>query len=169
MELETGKYVVYRMSEICRIEGFEKKCADGVNEREYLVLSPISSGSARYYVPKETAGERIRALLSREEILDLIHGMVGAEEWRSNPTERKQLQSEALSSGDYGRIASMLRGIYLEKQRREAQGKRLNSTDERTMKQAESMINGEFSFVLGIKPEEVPEFISRKIHETEQK
>lgn len=37
------------------------------------------------------------------------------------------------------------------------------------MKQAESMINGEFSFVLGIKPEEVPEFISRKIHETEQK
>ena len=63
----------------------------------------------------------------------------------------------------------MLRGIYLEKQRREAAGKRLNSTDERTMRAAEDMINGEFSFVLGIKPEEVPEFICREIQRNTQK
>lgn len=163
MKLETGEYVVYRMSEICRIEGFEMKCADGVNEREYCVLAPLNSNSARYYVPRDAAAGKLRGLLSRDKIVDIIHGMDGTEEWCSNPTERKQRHNEILASGDYCRIGSMLRSIYLEKQRRESQGKRLTSTDERMMKEAESMINGEFSFVLGIKPEEVPEFIRSEI------
>ena len=169
MQPEIGKYVVYRLSEICRIEGFETKCADGVNQREYCVLSPLNSRSARYYIPAEAAPDKLRELLTKDEILDLVHQMGASEKWVSNPTMRKQQQNEIMSSGDFRRIAAMLRGIYLEKQRREAQGKRLNSTDERTMKAAEEMINGEFSFVLGIKPEEVPEFISREIQENAQK
>lgn len=168
MELSEGKNVVYH-AEICRIEGCETQCADGVRQREYCVLSPLNSRSARYYVPVEAAQDKLRELLTRDEIIDLVRGMGDADEWVSNPTMRKQQQNEVLSCGDYRRIAAMLRSIYLEKQRREAIGKRLNSTDERTMKSAEQMINSEFSFVLGIKPEEVPEFISQEIQENQQK
>ena len=168
MELAEGKNVVYR-TEICRVEGCETKCADGVNPRQYCVLAPVNSRSARYYIPVETAPGKLRELLTKDEILDLIKGMGAADEWGSNPALRKQQQSEIMSGGDYRRIAAMLRGIYLEKQRREAAGKRLNSTDERTMRAAEDMINGEFSFVLGIKPEEVPEFICREIQRNTQK
>ncbi len=163
MKPEKGKYVMYRMSELCRIEGFETKCPDGKTARDYCVLSPLNSRSTRYYIPAESAPDKLRELLTREEILGIIHGMGDAEEWVSNPIERRQQQGEIMSGGDYLRIAAMLRGIYIEKQRREKQGKHLNATDERTMKAAEDMINGEFSFVLGIPLEEVPEFIRREL------
>ncbi len=158
MELETGKIVIYR-AEICRIEGIEKKSPDGMQEREYCVLSPINSGRSRYYLPRENTADKVRGLLTREEVMELIHGMGGEEKWCGNLSERRQRHNEVLSSGDYRRIAEMLLSIYHEKQRREAQGKKLNATDERSMRSAESMINTEFGFVLGIKPEEVPGFI----------
>ena len=71
MELAEGKNVVYR-TEICRVEGCETKCADGVNPRQYCVLAPVNSRSARYYIPVETAPGKLRELLTKDEILDLI-------------------------------------------------------------------------------------------------
>lgn len=159
MELKAGKCVVYRTSEICRIEGFERKCADGIHERDYCVLTPLSSEHSRYYIPKEHADEKLRELLTCEQVMELIHHMGGTEEWCSDPNERKQRHNSVMSGGDHIKIAEMLRSIYLEKQRRESQGRHLNSTDERTMKAAENLINQEFAYVLGIKPEEVPDFI----------
>lgn len=162
MELETGKIVVYR-AEICRVEGIERKSPDGIHEREYCVLVPMNSVSARYYLPRECSAEKVRKLLTREEVLGLIHSMGTEEKWYGDLTERRQHHSEVIASGDHRRIAEMLSSLYHEKQRREAQGKKLNSTDERTMKSAESMINCEFGFVLGIKPEEVPAFIESEL------
>ncbi len=163
MELKAGKCVVYRTSEICRIDGFEKKCADGVNEREYCVLTPLSAEHTHYYIPSEHAAEKLREPLTREQVMGLIRRMGGAEEWCSDPNERKQRHNSVLAGGDHVRVAEMLRSIYLEKQRRESQGKRLNSTDERTMRAAEDLLGQEFAFVLGIKPEEVTEFIRSNI------
>ena len=164
MELQTGEHVIYRNSELCRVEGFEKQCADGVHEREYCVLTPVNSAGARYYVPAETAGEKLRAVHTREEILGLIREMGAAEDWCPDPLERKRRHAEVLASGDILRTAAMVKSIYLEKCRREEHGKSLNSADERTLRAAEDMINGEFSFVLGIKPEEVPDFIAGKLN-----
>ena len=163
MVLQTGEHVIYRNTELCRVEGFEKQCADGVHEREYCVLTPVNSAGARYYVPAETAAEKLRAVHTREEIMSLISEMGAAEDWCPDPMERKRRHAEVLSSGDILRTAAMVKGIYLERRRREEHGKSLNSADERTLRAAEDMINGEFSFVLGIKPEDVPAFISGKI------
>lgn len=164
MEPRAGEHVIYRNTELCCVEGFEKKCVDGVHEREYCVLIPVNSAGARYYVPRETACEKLRAVHTREEIMDMIQEMGAAEEWCLDPLERRRRHAEVLSGGDIVRTAAMLRSIYLEKQRREAQGKSLNSSDERTLHAAEDMINGEFSFVLGIKPDEVPDFIAHFMH-----
>jgi len=174
MTLKTGDYVIYRSSELCRFDGIEKKCADGVHEREYYAFTPLNSVGVKYYVPAEAAdkdlgaddkrqGCRFRALHSKSEIMEIIGEMGAADEWCSDPIERKRRNAEVLAGGDYVKIAAMLRGIYLEKQRRETRGKSLNSADERVMHSAEHMINDEFSFVLGIKPEEVPKFINDHI------
>ena len=164
MELKAGEHVIYRNTELCRVEGFEMKCADGVHEREYCVLTPLNSSGARYYIPREIACGKLRAVHTREEIMEMIRKMGSAEEWCPDPLERKRRHAEVLSGGDIVRTAATLRSIYLEKQRRESQRKSLNSSDERTLHTAEDMINTEFSFVLGIKPEEVPDFIAHCIH-----
>ncbi len=167
MELNTGNYVIYRSTEICRIEGFEWKSFDNVTSKEYCVLVPADGGSARYYVPREFAEAKLRRLLTKEEIEQLIDGMRGEQpDWGSTEERRRDVFNEVLSSGDYRRIISMMHTLYLEKQERLAQGKKLLAADDKAMKSAEQLINREFAFVLGIKENEVTEYISKKLSES---
>lgn len=164
MQLETGKYVIYRSSEICRIEGFETKSFDGVTEKEYCVLVPDSSERSRYYVPMDRAESKLRPLLTKEEILSLIDGMRAEQpDWGAADERRKERFAEVLSGGDYKLIISMMHTLYIEKQQRTAQGKKLLAVDEKAMKAAESLIYHEFGFVLGIKENEVAEFIAHRL------
>lgn len=164
MQLEIGKYVMYRATEICRIDGFEKKSFDGVTEREYCILVPARDAHSKYYVPMDCADTRLRCLLSKEEIDALIDGMKGEQpDWGSTAERRKERFNEILSSSDYPLIISMMHSLYLEKQERQAQGKKLLAVDEKAMKSAESLINREFSFVLGIEENKVPEYIAKRL------
>ena len=164
MQLQTGDFVVYRSAEICRVEGIEKQCLDGVNERNYCVLVPVNSERSKYYVPEERMEEKTRGLLSKDEIYNIIDGMSGsADEWCSDAAQRKAMQNEVLACDDFGRIASMLRSLYIEKQKRSSIGKKMLAADERAMRSAESMINTEFAFVLGIKENEVESFICDRL------
>ncbi len=168
MQLETGNFVIYRSTEICKIEGFETKSFDNVTSKEYCVLVPADGGSSRYYVPRDFAEQKLRRLLTREEIEQLIEGMHGEQpEWGSTEERRKDVFNEVLSSGDYRRIISMLHSLYLDKQQRLAQGKKLLAADDKAMKSAESLINREFAFVLGIKENEVTEYISKQLERAE--
>ncbi len=164
MELRTGNFVIYRSTEICRIEGFETKSFDNVTSKEYCVLVPADGGSARYYVPKEFAGEKLRRLLTKEEIDCLIDGMKGEQpDWGSTEERRKNVFNEVLGSGDYRRIISMLHSLYLERQERLALGKKLLAADEKAMKSAEALIDREFAFVLGIEQNEVSGYIAQRL------
>ncbi|MBQ8193784.1 MAG: CarD family transcriptional regulator [Oscillospiraceae bacterium] len=168
MELQTGNFVIYRSTEICRIEGFENKSFDNVTSKEYCVLVPADGGSARYYVPREFAEAKLRRLLTKDEIHQLIDGMKGEQpDWGNNEDHRKDVFNEILNSGDHRRIISMLHSLYLEKQERLAQGKKLLAADEKAMKAAEALIDHEFSFVLGIPQNEVAKYISAQLGKTE--
>ncbi len=168
MQLETGNFVIYRSTEICKIEGFETKSFDNVTSKEYCVLVPADGGSSRYYVPRDFAEQKLRRLLTKEEIEQLIEGMRGEQpEWGSTEERRKDVFNEVLNSGDYRRIISMLHSLYLDKQQRLAQGKKLLAVDDKAMKSAESLINREFAFVLGIKENEVTEYISKQLDRAE--
>ncbi|MBQ8172242.1 MAG: hypothetical protein IJZ95_09655 [Oscillospiraceae bacterium] len=160
MQLQTGNYVMYRSSEICRIDGFETKCFDGVTQREYCILVPENDQRSKYYVPMDRAEEKLRRLLSKDEIYALIESMKGEQpDWGDTEIRRKERFNEVLGSGDHRLIISMMHSLYLEKQNRISQGKKLLAADEKAMKAAEALINREFSFVLGISEGEIEGFI----------
>lgn len=160
MQLQTGNYVIYRSSEICRIDGFETKCFDGATQREYCILVPENDQRSKYYVPMDRAKDKLRCLLSKEDIYSLIEGMKGEQpDWGDAETHRKDRFNEVLGCGDHRLIISMLHSLYLEKQDRLLHGKKLLAADEKAMKAAEALINREFSFVLGIKETEMESFI----------
>lgn len=164
MQLEVGKYVMYRATEICRIDGFEKKSFDGVTEREYCILVPENAERSKYYVPMDCADAKLRCLLSKEEIDSLIDAMAGEQpDWGSTAEHRKERFNEVLSSNDYRLIISMMHSLYLERQNRTALGKKLLAADEKALKAAEGLINREFSFVLQIAESKVPEYIAEKL------
>ena len=110
--------------------GVESRCLDGVNQREYCILCPINSAGSTYYVPLDCAEDKLRELLTKEQVLGLIDGMRNAEaEWCDDGNERKARQNEILSGSNYSKIIGMTRSLHSEKEKRSAQGK---SSSQRT-------------------------------------
>ena len=171
MQLEIGNYVMYRAAEICRIDGFEKKSFDGVTEREYCILVPVAAERSKYYVPMGCAETKMRRLLDKEQIEALIDAMASDEQpdWGSTAERRKERFNEVLSSNDYRLIISMMHSLYLERQSRSAQGKKLLAADEKAMKAAEALIDREFAFVLDIPESRVSEYIAMSIEQRRAK
>ncbi len=167
MQITEGKCVVFGAAEICRIRSIETKRFDGIGSREYCVLSPINSESSTYYVPLDSAESRLREPLTKERVLELIDGLDGSEGIVfENGADRKAVQNEILSGGDHRKIMGLGRAHKAETNRRASIGKRPLASDEKAIKAAETLINREFGFVLGIDENKVGEFIRERLGET---
>ena len=163
MTLAQGNIVVYR-SELCRIKNVGMYAPDGVNGREYCILTPLDSERSTYYVPTECAQDKLREPLTHDEALALIDKMRGAGgEFPTDSARRKVKQNEILLSGNYESVIKMAGAIYGEQERRRSVGKKLPAADERAMKAAQQMINSEFAYALGIEPGEVGQFIDKRL------
>ena len=70
MEYSAGDHVVYGGTQICTYEKTEEKTFDGVNFREYAVFRPVDqTGNASYFVEKDKVCERVRPLLTKDQVL----------------------------------------------------------------------------------------------------
>lgn len=162
MSFVIGEYLVYCGIEICKLIRYEKM-AVGNTMREYCVLEPMGNQKSSYFVPVELKDEKLRKLLSKEEVMSLIGEMSTAQgEWTTNMTERKNMYAKILHSNNYHDIIKLLKTIHDEDQKRKQEGKHLPSIDEKALKSAEQLIHQEFSLVLGIPQEQIPEFIEQR-------
>ena len=165
MAFSNGEYVMYGTSGICRIDGSEKKCFDGVHTAEYIRLIPYSSESSTYYIPADTIDAKVRRLITEDEIYNIIKRIPTIEiTWDNDNLKRREMFTELLKSDNYDQLFCLIKSVYDQRQKRQASGKKLASADEKALKTAEHLMCQEFSVVLGIKPEEVTDFITNKIN-----
>ncbi len=155
-------YVVYKGSEICRIGDITKMSFDGINEVEYYVLIPISKESEKYYLPVAVAEDKLRAPLTPDEVNALIDGMKTAKPLILD-MHKKDRFAGLLNTNDHRQLISLLHTLYLERQERINAGKKLAAIDEKAMRAAQSLIEKEFAFVLGIAETEVDGYIRSRI------
>ncbi len=162
---QPNDYVSYGSSGVCRIISRESRSFDGEHEEMYYKLSPIDGTHSTYYVPVGRAAERLRPLLSKEEIYSLIDDMPQEEEkeWCSDNRERRGIFQDILHSDDYTRMIHMMRMLHCQQERKRSTGHRLSSADEAAMHAVENRMYQEFGIVLGIQPEQVHEFIRSRI------
>lgn len=138
MSFNIGDYVVYGGYEICRIEEKVKRCFDGTTPREYYKLIPVYSKGSTYYIPSDDYEEKIRRLLSKEEIYALIEEMPNAEaQWCEDRNQRKNQFISVLKSDNYHELISMMRTIYVQREEQVSKGKKLLAADEKAMREAE--------------------------------
>lgn len=157
--------VVYGSQGVCRVGETAQKVIKGKSQ-EYYVLYPISRDNSAIFVPKENPVllDKIRNVLSLEEIKILIKTLPESEyEWIEDDFSRRKKFREALSSGDRKAVASVIKSLYNEQQRRKAEKKKLAVSDEILLKQAEDLLYGELALVLNIKPEEVVPFLEKEL------
>ena len=63
-----NEYVSYGTSGVCKIESLEQRSFDGEHEESYYKLRPLDNSNSTFYVPIDRAAERLRPLLTKEQI-----------------------------------------------------------------------------------------------------
>ncbi|MBR3629939.1 MAG: CarD family transcriptional regulator [Oscillospiraceae bacterium] len=173
MNLQINDYVVYKSAGVCQVISEETQSPDGITEILYYKLKPLGDPNSTYYIPVSTADHKLRRLLSREEVLNLIDTMPRSADDEStilseNCRERREQYSKIMKGDDQKALVQMISSLYFRKLDTEASGKRLSSMDDTAMRNAESLMFQEFGVVLGMKPEEVRDFIARRVNAMQQ-
>ena len=157
--------VMYAAQGVCRITDIQSNDFNGTAAR-YYVLQPVSSENALLYVPADNPmmTEKMRRLLSKDEIYDMIRSLADAEPlWIENEHARKERYKELLSQGDRKALIQMVKTVYLHRERLAERGRKMHLTDERFFKEAEKLLYDEFALVLNINKEDVVPFIVRQL------
>ena len=166
MDFKKDDCVVYKSAGVCRVLGEELQRPDGVTQVLYYKLKPEADPNSTYYIPVDKAEEKLRPLLTKAQVLELIDNMplsADEEEWLDNRRERKEMYSRIIGGDDQKALMNLIASLYFRKQSSQANGRRFSAMDESAMKNAEQLMLQEFGFVLGIAPEEVRTFIDERV------
>ena len=168
MKYKAGERVVYKNVGVCQVVSVEEQSMDGENEVLYYKLKPVADANSTYYVPVASGEEKLRYLLSKEEVLELIDTMPKLEDeakiWSNNRRERREMYTQILKGDDLKAIVQLISGLYFRKQATEARKKKFSSMDESVMKSAEGRMLQEFSIVLEIPLEDIRTFIDERVN-----
>ena len=104
-----------------------------------------------------------------KEVYDLIMAMPDNKTiWIDDINLRKEKYNEILKKGDKVELVKLIRTLYLEKQKKKNEGKKLYVGDEKIMSEAQRLLHEEFALVLNIKVDEVLPFILGELQPTEK-
>lgn len=167
---EVGEYIVYGVKGVCRIEDITHIDIPGADKnRLYYVLSPMGNVSGTIYAPTDNPKITMRRIISKEEANQLIKELPDIELlWVPDDKQREAKYKEAMNTCDYRAWVSIVKTLYLRKQERIAQGKKITALDERYMRNVENELYSELSLSLGIPKDEMEEYIREQL-ETAQK
>lgn len=164
LNLTEGEQVVYCSSEVCTFEGEEKRTFDGKHFDVYYKLVPISQTSSSYYVPADRADEKIRALITKDEVKNII-GVIPEIKpvWIVDNNARRQEFHSMLRSNDYREVIRLIKSVRARRGELVGLGRKLSSSDEMAMRAAESKVCEEFSAVLEVSLDDVRKYIEDKM------
>ncbi len=158
---EVGDFVVYGSKGVCEVKKIGSIEMPGVSkDKLYYTLSQIYTKGSTIFTPVDNDKIRIRKILSKEEVNQLIEEIRDMEpEWIADDKEREKTYTEALRCGDSKSLFKMIITLYRRKEERIADGKKATSTDEKYFHAAEDILYGELAIPLGIHKDEVRDYI----------
>lgn len=157
-------YVNYGTHGICRVEDIRPMKFDAWPEsRSCYILRPVYDEHSCIFVPADNRKltKLMRPVLSAEEIDTIILSVKDKNLlWIDDRKKRTARFQDILLKRDEKELLLLAGCLYL-KSREAPRG--LSSTDAQTLKTAESIINQEFSFSLGISPRNTGAYIRKKL------
>lgn len=160
-----GDVVVYGTQGVCRIKEISMLKLGKV-KGEYYILTPVSDEHSAVYVPtnNETLIAKMRAVLTREEVDELIAGAANSEhEWISDDSGRKNYCDAVVKSGNRQELMQLIGMLYMHRENLKVKKKHFHNVDAQYLKTAERILHDELAYILGISPDEVAEYIKQKI------
>lgn len=167
---QIGQQVLYGIHGVCSVSAIEPM-RFGKTKTDYYILQPLSQPDSKYYIPvnNEAAVAKLRPLMTREEILELLHSeSVRQDVWVADENQRKLRFRELLTKGERSEILSMIYCLHRHKNEQLSLGRKFHQCDEGFLKDAEKLMNAEFAHVLGIEPIQVAAYILKEIEQAEE-
>lgn len=156
-----GDVIMYGTHGICTVIALESRCVDR-RDVEYYVLEPKEQECDRFYVPTQNkaACAKMRKLLTVDEINHMLHSdTVQQDIWINDDGKRKQLYRDILAGGDRSAILCMIHTLHKHRRAQIESGRKLHMIDENFLRDAEKLLNAEFSFVLGISKDQIAQYV----------
>ena len=157
-----GDTVVYGAQGICKIDSVETKLI-GRQKQDYYVLKPIFNQNTSVFVPvdNEALTAKMLSALTKAQINGLAKKVTDIEVIKaSDENQKRELYKSILSSSNRERLVSLIKTIRFERDTRREAGKKLNISDEQTLRKAESLLYNVIAFVFGVAPDEAKNIIT---------
>lgn len=168
---QIGDFVVYGRTGICEVTDITTMKMAGIpKDKLYYILTPWKDKGGKIFTPVDNEKVVIRTVISKEEAIGLLNRIPSIEElWIPNEKMREAMYKESIRKCDCEELIKIIKTLYIRKQERIAQGKKITTTDERYLKMAEGSLYSELSIVLGIPEIEMESYIFTYIKEHSEK
>ena len=154
---------------VCRVVNITGNPIDKLDKvRKYYVLEPIFEKGSTVYTPVDNDKVVMRRIMSKKEAEDLVERITTIDTvWIQEEKGREQMYKEAIRTYDCHSLVQIIKTLYLRKQNRLKEGKKVLSSDEHYLRKAEELLYSEMSLALSIPKEEVEAYITEAVHRRE--
>lgn len=133
-------------------------------DRLYYILHPYDKKAGKIFTPVDNNKTPMRSIISKEDARELIDSISSQGSlWIADERMREKCYKECIKNSDCKELSQIIKTLYLRKQERVAQGKKITALDERYLKLAEDVLFSELSFSLEIPRDEIKEYIEERI------
>lgn len=168
---QVGDLIIYGSHGVCRVEAVGTFDIPGFDDGRIYYTLHLLYQECRIFIPTDT-GVFIRPVITYEEAQKLIASIPSIKEAvDSNGDHRfwEGYYKKSLQTHECLDLLKIIKTIYTKSAIAEEQGRKLGQMDERYMKKAEDLLDGEFAVALGIPKENVRGYIESKLNELENR
>lgn len=157
-----GEYVVCGNKGVCVVENITTLNISGVDkEREYYILKPLYMAGSTVYVPVDSPKESMRSVFTREEAEKLIAAIPDIPLLTiTNDKLSEQMYKECLKTNSCEELVKIIKTIYLRKQKRIEEGRKITAVDAKYFHIAEESLYGELAVALDMSRSDVEGYIT---------
>lgn len=154
---------------VCRVVNITGNPIDKLDKvRKYYVLEPVFEKGSTVYTPVDNDKVVMRRIMSKKEAEDLVGRITTIDTvWIQEEKSREQMYKEAIRTYDCQSLVQIIKTLYLRKQNRLKEGKKVLSSDEQYLRRAEELLYSEMSLALSIPKEEVEAYIAEAVQRRE--
>lgn len=160
--------IIHPSAGVCKVtDTVMMAFSKGGEKQRYYVLQPLHENGT-LYSPVDSDKVFLRPALTRDQAMELIDSIpdMDAQAFHSRSLqELSEHYRQALGSHDCADLVELIMSIWAKKQDVEENRRKLGQLDIRYMKQAEDMLYGELSAALEISPDEVKDYIAKRLDE----
>ncbi len=165
MVFQPGQKLLYGVHGVCTVVGIEQRKVDR-KLVEYYCLSPIDQNTSNFYIPtgNPAAVSKLHPLMTKAELEDLMQAVKNIPAaWIADENRRKQHYRDLMATLDRQAMIATVGALVQHKNAQLVAGKKLHLCDENFLRDAQKLIAGEFSLVLGIAKAEVQQYIQNAL------